>query len=451
MHGPIKPPHEATAGGWRRGRLAPPLREVFRSVPVPAHGWRRLFSFFGPGYLIAVGYMDPGNWATGLYGGSAFGYTLLSVVLLSNLMAMLLQHLAVRLGVATGRDLAQACRDHFAPPVAFLLWLVCEIAICACDLAELIGTAVALQLLLGIPLLAGVALTGLDVLLILLLQRWGFGLIEAFVLALLVLIAGCFAVEIYLAAPDWTAVAGGFVPRPEIVADPTMLYVAIGIMGATVMPHNLYLHSAIVQTRAFDLTAAGRRQAIRFATIDSSLALTMALFINAAILVLAAAAFHSSGAVVMELKEAHRLLAPALGASVAATAFALALLASGQNSTVTATLAGQVVMEGFLAIRLSPFLRRLVTRGLALIPALFVTAFYGEHATAELLVLSQVVLSAQLPFAVIPLVLFTASRAKMGELAIPRWLAAVAWAVAAVIVLLNLKLLWDAATGGAPG
>ncbi len=451
MHGPIRPPHEAKATGWRRGRLAPPLREVFRSVPVPASGWRRLFSFFGPGYLIAVGYMDPGNWATDLYGGSAFGYTLLSVVLLSNLMAMLLQHLAVRLGVATGRDLAQACRDHFAPPVAFLLWLVCEIAICACDLAELIGTAVALQLLFGIPLLAGVALTGLDVLLILLLQRWGFGLIEAFVLALLVLIAGCFAVEIFLAAPDWAAVARGFVPRPEVVTNPTMLYVAIGIMGATVMPHNLYLHSAIVQTRAFDLSRVGRRQAIRFATIDSSLALTMALFINAAILVLAAAAFHGSGVVVMELKEAHRLLAPALGASVAATAFALALLASGQNSTVTATLAGQVVMEGFLSIRLSPFLRRLLTRGLALIPALFVTAFYGEHATAKLLVLSQVVLSAQLPFAVIPLVLFTASRAKMGEFAIPRGLAAAAWAVAAVIVLLNLKLLWDAATGGAPG
>jgi manganese transport protein len=393
--------------------------------------------------------MDPGNWATDLYGGSAFGYTLLSVVLLSNLMAMLLQHLAVRLGVATGRDLAQACRDHFAPPVAVLLWLVCEIAICACDLAELIGTAVALQLLFGIPLLAGVALTGLDVLLILLLQRWGFGLIEAFVLALLILIAGCFAVEIYLASPDWAAVAGGFVPRPEIVADPTMLYVAIGIMGATVMPHNLYLHSAIVQTRAFELTAAGRRQAIRFATIDSSLALTLALSINAAILVLAAAAFHGSGAVVMELKEAHRLLAPALGASLAATAFALALLASGQNSTVTATLAGQVVMEGFLSIRLSPFLRRLVTRGLALIPALFVTASYGEHATAKLLVLSQVVLSAQLPFAVIPLVLFTASRAKMGEFAISRPLAATAWAVAAAIVVLNLKLLWDATAGAA--
>ncbi len=441
MHGPDM------AKGWRRERPAPSLMEVFRSVPVEGRGWRRLCSFFGPGYLVAVGYMDPGNWATDLYGGSAFGYTLLSVILLSNVMAMLLQHLAVRLGIATGRDLAQACRDHFSKPVALLLWVLCELAICACDLAELIGTAIALQLLFGIPLLWGVALTGLDVLLILLLQRWGFRLVEAFVVALLVTIFTCFVIEMVLASPDWSAVMQGFVPRREIVTNPLMLYIAVGIMGATVMPHNLYLHSSIVQTRAYDETPAGRREAVRFATIDSTLALLFALSINAAILILAAATFHGSGRIVIEIQEAHRLLAPALGASVAATAFALALLASGQNSAVTATLAGQIVMEGFLSIRLPPFFRRMITRGIALVPALFVTAWYGEQATAKLLVLSQVVLSAQLPFAVVPLVLFTANRGKMGALVIPRWLACSTWGIAGVIIVFNAKLLWDLAMG----
>jgi manganese transport protein len=442
--GELEKAGEMSASGWRYERLSPPLAEVHRSIPVAPRSWRKLASFLGPGYLVAVGYMDPGNWATDLYGGSAFGYTLLAVILLSNLMAMLLQHLAVRLGVVSGRDLAQACRDHFSRPVSFMLWVVCELAICACDLAELIGTAIALQLLFGIPLAWGVALTGLDVLLILVLQHWGFRLIEAFVISLLIIIAGCFAVELFLASPDWFAVAGGFVPRTEIITNPMMLYVAIGIMGATVMPHNLYLHSAVVQTRSYERSVGGQREAIRFATIDSTIALMFALFINASILILAADAFHGH-AIVIELQEAHRLLVPALGTTVAATAFALALLASGQNSTVTATLAGQVVMEGFLSIRLSPFLRRTITRSLALAPALVVTILYGERATAHLLVLSQVVLSAQLPFAVIPLVMFTASRAKMGDLATPRWLTATAIVVAAVIVALNLKLLWDVA------
>lgn len=435
------------SAGWRQKRPAPSLAEIFRTIPVRHRGWRRLLTFLGPGYLVAVGYMDPGNWATDLYGGSAFGYTLLSVILLSSLMAMLLQHLAVRLGIATGRDLAQACRDHYPRPVALMLWLLCELAICACDLAELIGTAIALQLLFGIPLLWGVALTGADVLLILLLQRWGFRVIEAFVMALLVTILACFAIEITLASPDWGAVAKGFVPRGDLVTNPMMLYVAIGIMGATVMPHNLYLHSSIVQSRAYEETASGRREAARFATIDSTVALLLALSINAAILILAAATFGNQGRVVIEIQQAHHLLAPTLGASVAATAFAFALLASGQNSAITATLAGQIVMEGFLSIRLAPALRRMITRGLALAPALFVTASYGEHATARLLVLSQVVLSAQLPFAVIPLVLFTSDRNKMGPLAVPRWLALAAWIVAGAIIALNLKLLWDVLQG----
>ena len=436
-----------TTKGWRRKRNAPSLGEIFRTIPIGGKGWRRLFSFLGPGYLVAVGYMDPGNWATDLYGGSAFGYTLLSVILLSNIMAMLLQHLAVRLGVATGRDLAQACHDHFSRPVGILLWIICELAICACDLAELIGTAIALQLLFGVPLLLGVALTGLDVMLVLLLQRWGFRLIEIFVVVLLVTIFACFVIEIALASPDWAAVARGFAPRSEIVTNPLMLYVAIGIMGATVMPHNLYLHSSIVQSRAYEETDVGRREAVRFATIDSTVALLFALFINAAILILAAATFHGSGRIVIEIQEAHSLLAPALGASVAATAFALALLASGQNSAVTATLAGQIVMEGFLSIRLPPVYRRMITRGIALVPALFVTAWYGDEATARLLVLSQVILSAQLPFAVIPLVLFTSDRRKMGALVVPSWLSVLAWGIAAIIVGLNLKLIWDGALG----
>ena len=436
---------------WRQDEGAPSLPEVFRSIAVPAGAppWRRLLAFVGPGYLVAVGYMDPGNWATDIAGGSRFGYDLLSVVLISNLMAVLLQALAARLGIATGRDLAQACRDHFSRPVGFALWALCEIAIVACDLAEVIGSAIALQLLFHLPLLIGVLLTGADVLVILLLQKKGFRYLEAFVVALLAVIAASFAIEIVLSRPDVQAVLGGFVPKASTFTDPAKLYLAIGILGATVMPHNLYLHSSIVQTRSFERTDAGKREAARFATIDSTVALTLALFVNAAILIMAAAVFHTAGRTeVAEIGDAHRLLAPLLGTSAASVLFAVALLASGQNSTVTATLAGQVVMEGFLHIRLPPWLRRLVTRAAAIVPAVIGVALWGERGLGQLLVLSQVVLSLQLPFAVIPLVLFTGDRGKMGRLVSARWVQALAWAVSAVIVGLNLKLLFDFATRG---
>jgi manganese transport protein len=444
------PPSAPARNGWLRNSELPSLPEVFRTVAVPkgAKPLRKLFAFVGPGYLVAVGYMDPGNWATDIAGGSAFGYTLLSVILLSNLMAILLQALAARLGIATGRDLAQACRDHYSRPVALALWVACELAIIACDLAEVIGTAIALQLLLGLPLIWGVCLTALDVLLILMLQHRGFRYLEAFVISLLVIIAGCFVVEIVLSQPVLEDVLAGFVPSPEIVTNPAMLYIAIGILGATVMPHNLYLHSAIVQTRRFDPTETGRREAIRYATIDSTVALMLALFINAAILIVAASTFHTAGRFeVAEIQDAYHLLTPMLGASIASTLFAVALLASGQNSTITATLAGQIVMEGFLRIRLPAWMRRLATRLLAIIPAVVVAALYGESGTAKLLVLSQVILSLQLPFAVIPLVCFTSDRGKMGPFASPRWLVAVASLVAAVIVCLNAKLLFDVAFG----
>jgi manganese transport protein len=432
-----------TGRGWRlTGRDS--LPEVFRTVQVPkdARFWRKLGAFAGPGYMVAVGYMDPGNWATDIAGGSAFGYTLLSVILLSNVMAIVLQSLAAKLGIVTGRDLAQACRDHYSRPVGLILWVMCELAIVACDLAEVIGTAIALQLLFGLPLVWGVCLTALDVLLILLLQQRGFRFLEAFVIALLAIIALCFAYELALSQPEIGAVLAGYVPSTEVVTNPAMLYIAIGILGATVMPHNLYLHSSIVQTRAFERNREGRRQAVKFATIDSTVALMLALFINSAILILAASAFHFAGQTgVAEIQDAHQLLAPALGTAAASTLFAVALLASGQNSTITATLAGQIVMEGFLAIRLPPWLRRLVTRLLAIVPAVIVAILYGESGTAKLLVLSQVVLSMQLPFAVIPLVKFTSDRAKMGEFANPVWLKVAAWTIAAVIVGLNVKLL----------
>ena len=409
--------------------------------------WRRMFAFAGPGYLVAVGYMDPGNWATDIAGGSAFGYTLLSVILLSNILAILLQALSVKLGVATGRDLAQACHDHYAPPVSLALWVLCELAIIACDLAEVIGTAIALQLLFGIPLVWGVCLTALDVLIILLLQQRGFRYLEAFVLSLLLIVAGCFLVEIAMAQPAIGDILSGFVPVPEIVANPDMLYIAIGILGATVMPHNLYLHSAVVQTRRFERTTTGKRQAITFATINSTIALMLALLVNAAILIVAASVFHAQGRTeVAEIQEAYVLLAPMLGAPLASTLFAVALLASGQNSAVTATLAGQVVMEGFLRVRLPAWLRRIATRLLAIIPAVLAAAWYGESGTAKLLILSQVVLSMQLPFAVVPLVKFTSDRAKMGVFVNPAWLNGAAWAVAALIIGLNIKLLYDFAT-----
>jgi len=433
--------------GWRHSGGHPSLTEVFRSVNVPgsqAGIWRKFLAFSGPGYLVAVGYMDPGNWATSLAGGSAFGYTLLSVIMLSNLMAILLQALALKLGVVAERDLAQACRDHYSRPASFVLWVACEIAIAACDLAEVIGSAIALNLLFGIPLLAGVCLTALDVLAVIYLQHKGFRLIEAFVVVLITTIALCFLLEMIFSHPETLGMLGGFVPRPEIVTNRQMLFVAIGILGATVMPHNLYLHSAIVQTRNYDRTPAGKREAIRYATLDSTVALMGALFINGAILVVAAAVFHRAGRTdVAEIQDAYKLLSPMLGVGLASTLFAVALLASGQNSTLTGTLAGQIVMEGFLNIRLRPWLRRLITRLIAIVPAVIATALYGESGTAKLLIWSQVILSLQLSFAVIPLVMFTGSRAKMGEFVNPRWLNVLAWTTALVILVLNLKLLAD--------
>jgi manganese transport protein len=400
-------------------------------------------AFAGPGFLVAVGYMDPGNWATDLAGGSKYNYTLLSVIMLSNLMAILLQALAIKLGVVTGRDLAQACRDHFSRPVALTFWIGAEIAIAACDLAEVIGSAIALNLLFHIPLILGVCLTALDVLLILFLQQKGFRFLEALVISLIGIIGICFGLEILFSNPSLVGLAHNFfIPSLQIVRDPGMLYLAIGILGATVMPHNLYLHSAIVQTRNFERTPAGKREAIRFSTIDSTVALTIALFVNAAILIVAAATFYSRGYnEVAEIQDAFKLLSPLLGVTAASTVFALALLASGQNSTLTGTLAGQVVMEGFLNIRIRPWLRRLITRGLAIIPAIIVTAFWGENGTAKLLVLSQVVLSMQLSFAVIPLVMFTGDRAKMGEFVNATWMKTLAWITAIVIALLNVWLL----------
>ncbi|MEO5493759.1 MAG: Nramp family divalent metal transporter [Sphingomonas sp.] len=441
----VTPP--PTSDAIDRNAFGKSLSESHGSVPVPTRGfWRRAMAFVGPGYLVAVGYMDPGNWATDLAGGSAFGYTLLAVVLLSSLMAILLQTLSARLGIAAGLDLAQACRQRYSRPVSAVLWLLCELAIIACDLAEVLGTAIALKLLFGLPLLAGVLITAFDVMLLLALQRFGFRKLEAFVATLLIVIAGCFAYELWLARPDWGAVAGGFVPTGQIVTNPAMLYIAIGILGATVMPHNLYLHSSVVQTRAVERD--DKRGAIRFATMDTVIALSFALLINAAILILAAATFHVAGRTdVADIEEAHRLLSPMLGAGAASVVFALALLASGQNSTITGTLAGQIVMEGFLDIRLPVWLRRIVTRAIAIVPAALVIALVGEGATTNLLVLSQVVLSLQLPFAVIPLVAFTGDRTLMGEFASPLALRLAAWLVAAAIVALNVKLLVGIAFG----
>lgn len=443
---------DRNAKGWNQASRdespQPSLPEVHATIAVPALGrgsWmRRLFAFMGPGYLVSVGYMDPGNWATDLAGGAQFGYTLLAVIMLSNLMAILLQAHAARLGIATGRDLAQACRSHYSRPVNFMLWVACELAIIACDLAEVIGTAIALQLLFGIPLITGALIAALDAFLLLMLMNRGFRFLEAFVIALLIVIAVCFAIQIVAAAPPVAAVLGGFIPSSEIVANPAMLYIAIGIIGATVMPHNLYLHSSIVQTRAYERNESGQRDAIKWATVDSTIALMLALFINAAILIIAASVFHTSGNTgVAEIQDAHKLLSPLLGLGIGSTLFAVALLASGLNSTVTATLAGQIVMEGFLRLRLPPIARRLITRALAIIPVIVVTALYGESGTADLLILSQVILSMQLPFAVIPLVRFVSDREKMGRFAISRPVAWISWLVAGLIVILNMKLLFD--------
>ncbi len=428
----------------------PSLPEVNASVAVPQTGrwFVKLFAFMGPGYMISVGYMDPGNWATDIAGGAQFGYTLLFVIMLSNLMAILLQALSARLGIATGRDLAQACRAYYPRPVSYVLWFACELAIIACDLAEVIGTAIALNLLFGIPLIWGAIITALDAFLVLYLMNRGFRALEAFIVALLVVIFGCFAIQIIAAAPPFAAVMGGLLPSREIVTNPAMLYIAMGIIGATVMPHNLYLHSSIVQTRAYPRTEPGKRDAIKWATIDSTVALMLALFVNASILIVAAVAFHGTGHEnVGEIQEAYQLLSPLLGLSIASVLFAVALLASGLNSTVTATLAGQIVMEGFLRLRLPQWARRLITRGIAIVPVVAVTAIYGERGTANLLVLSQVVLSMQLPFAVIPLVHFVSRRETMGPFVVAKWVSTLAWIVAALIVALNLKLLYDTFVG----
>jgi manganese transport protein len=443
---PPAPPIASPAAGWRRPAGSVSLPEVHGSVPVPltAGFWRKLMAFAGPGYLVAVGYMDPGNWATDLAGGARFGYTLLAVVMLSNLMAILLQALSARLGIASGRDLAQACRDHFSSRVTFVLWILCEVAIAACDLAEVIGSAIALNLLFGLPLIWGVCLTSLDVLIVLYLQQFRYRYVEGLVVLLILGIAGSFAIELGLARPALGAVLGGLLPDPEIVSNPQMLYIAVGILGATVMPHNLYLHSSIVQTRKYLDSVESRRDAVRFATIDSTVALMSALFLNGAILVMAAATFHGTGhESVADISDAYLLLAPLLGTQLASTLFAVALLFSGQNATLTGTLAGQIVMEGFLNIRLRPWLRRLITRLIAIVPALFTVALYGERGTTALLILSQVILSLQLPFAVFPLVMFTGDRRKMGSLVAPRWMLALAWPTAVVIAALNVWMLWQ--------
>ncbi|MBL8711964.1 MAG: Nramp family divalent metal transporter [Alphaproteobacteria bacterium] len=441
MTTPPPPPAATTA--------EPSLGAAHGSVAVPrGKSWLRSFlAFSGPGYLVSVGYMDPGNWATSLQGGSQFGYTLLAVVMLSNIMAIILQSLCARLGIATGRDLAQACRDYYSKPVSLALWFLCELAIIACDLAEVIGTAIALKLLFGIPLMLGAIITALDVFLLLMLMQKGFRWLEAFVISLLCVIFTCFIVEIALSQPAIAAVMGGFFqPTAEIVTNPAMLYIAIGIIGATVMPHNLYLHSSLVQTRNFDRTDEGRKHALKWATIDSTLALMLALFVNASILIVAATVFYGKGEVA-SIEQAYELLSPALGVAMASTLFAVALLASGLNSTVTATLAGQIVMEGFLHIKLKPWIRRLTTRALAILPVLVVIGMYGEGETGKLLVLSQVVLSMQLPFAVVPLVKFVSDKKKMGALVIPLWLKITCWAIAAVIIALNVKLLVETALG----
>jgi manganese transport protein len=435
-------PHVA----WRKPAGQVSLAEVHRSIVVPrtASFWRKLLAFSGPGFLVAVGYMDPGNWATDLAGGAKFGYALLFIVMLSNFMAILLQHLCIKLGVATGRDLAQACRDHYSTPIAWFLWILCEIAISACDLAEVVGSAIALQLLFGIPLVWGCVITCLDVLAVLYLQNKGFRYMEALVITLIATIGSCFAAELIFSKPSFVGVMLGFAPSPHIVTDQAMLYIGIGIIGATVMPHNLYLHSSIVQTRKFEQTPEGKREAIKYASIDSAGALMFALFINAAILILAASAFHWSGHEnVAQIQDAYKLLSPLLGVSFASALFAIALLASGQNSTLTGTLAGQIVMEGFLHIRLRPWLRRLITRALAIVPAVLVIGVFGESKTTQLLIASQVVLSMQLGFAVWPLMRFTDEKAKMGEFANRLWLKILGWATAAIIIVLNVKLLFD--------
>jgi manganese transport protein len=429
---------------WRREKISNSLPEVFSSIKIPdtPGWWKKLLAFAGPGLLVAVGYMDPGNWATDIAGGSQFGFTLLSVILISNLFAIILQHLSLKLGIVAERDLAQACRDHYPPVINFVLWIFCEVAIAACDLAEVLGSAIALNLLFGIPLSWGVLITGFDVLIILFFQYKGFRFIESIIAALIITILGCFIYEVVLSKPEIFPLLSGLIPRKEIVTNYSMLYIAIGILGATVMPHNLYLHSSIVQTRDYPRTMEGKKMAIKYATIDSTASLLIAFFINASILIVAAATFHKSGYnQVADINDAHKLLAPLLGTAMASTFFAVALLASGQNSTLTGTLAGQIVMEGFLNIRIKPWQRRLITRLIAIVPAFIITWLYGERGTADLLVLSQVILSMQLSFAVIPLVIFTNSKRKMGQFANKPILKGIVWTIAAIVLGFNVYLL----------
>lgn len=435
-----------TEDGWKHPRKIPSLAESYQTIPVPSQWpwWKKLMAFAGPGYLVAVGYMDPGNWATDLAGGSAFGYSLLCVVFLSNLIAILLQSLSGKLGIATGRDLAQACRDHFSFPVALIFWVLCEIAICACDLAEILGSAIALNLLFNLPLIVGVLITAVDVLILMYFQKISFRAIEALVIALMIIIAVCFSVEIFLSKPHFGSILHGLIPTAEILKNPEMLYISIGILGATVMPHNLYLHSSIVQTRKYGDDFESKRSAIKYVTIDSTIALIFAFFINAAILIMSAAVFYQSGhTTVAEIQDAYQLLTPLLNVPIASTLFAVALLAAGQNSTLTGTLAGQIVMEGFLNLRLRPWVRRLLTRGIAIIPAIVCVGYFGEGSATKLLIFTQVVLSFQLSFAVVPLILFTSDRQKMGVHVNPLWIKVLAWACAALIIVLNVKFLID--------
>ncbi len=432
--------------GWKRAQVSVSLPEVYSTINVPKNGsfWKKMFAFAGPGLMVAVGYMDPGNWATDLAGGAKFGYTLISVILISNIFAIFLQHLSLKLGIVTGRDLAQACRDNYSKPTAFILWILCEIAIAACDLAEVIGSAIALNLLFGIPLLVGVLITVVDVLVILVFQYKGFRYLESIVAGLMAVILCCFTFEIIISNPAIFPVLSGFLPSSQIIYNPEMLYIAIGILGATVMPHNLYLHSSIVQTRKFERNDTGKKMAVKFATIDSTVSLFLAFFINAAILIVAAATFYSTGYQdVADISDAYKLLTPLLGVSVASTVFAIALLASGQNSTLTGTLAGQIVMEGFLNIRLKPWLRRLITRLIAIIPAFIITWLYGERGTTSLLILSQVILSMQLSFAVVPLVQFTGDKEKMGQFVNKPWLKITAYAISIIIISFNAYLLYQ--------
>ncbi|XOD67227.1 MAG: Nramp family divalent metal transporter [Flavobacteriales bacterium Tduv] len=439
-------PESTTSTGWRKENKHPSLSESFSSIPIPKRGgfWKKIFAFTGPGLLIAVGYMDPGNWATDISGGAQFGYTLLSVILISNLFAILLQHLAIKLGVVAERDLAQACRDHYPPALNFILWILCEIAISACDLAEVIGSALALNLLFGLPMAYGVAITALDVLIILFFQYKGFRYIEAVVAALILTISICFGFEIINSQPDILPMLKGLIPKPEIITDSRLLYIAVGILGATVMPHNLYLHSSLIQTRNYPRNMKGKKMAIKYATIDSTWALFLAFFINSAILIVSAATFHKTGYTeVSDITEAYELLTPLIGSTLASSLFAIALLASGQNSTLTGTLSGQIVMEGFINIRLKPWIRRLITRLIAIIPAMAVAIIYGEKGTTDLLVLSQVILSLQLSFAIVPLINFTNDRQKMGSFANGFPLKLLAWTIAIIIITLNVFLLYD--------